>query len=289
MKFRNTAVINFEGAIRGMRNPKDSWDKSDSYFGLLNLNDTEKDYEVTEAWMKKNHPDMDLYGYEYDNKELNEEFDNIDQWLIKNGTLQTDSQKYPEIAEVAYIGPNDMRLAQRLIQAGPEHRKFMRQIIVSVDITAPLYWWKEFDTYKVGTVANSTSTMHKLAETPITLECFETDDMPDYFFMSKELRNSKVYYEAFINWLEELRLKYLETNDKRYWKELIRWLPESWLQTRTVTMNYENLFSIVFHRGYHKLKAEWCDGFIKLCTTLPYAKELIFYGEEREKIYNLYA
>lgn len=148
---------------------------------------------------------------------------------------------------------------------------------------------KEFDTYKVGTVANSTSTMHKLAETPITLECFETDDMPDYFFMSKELRNSKVYYEAFINWLEELRLKYLETNDKRYWKELIRWLPESWLQTRTVTMSYENLFSIVFHRGYHKLKAEWCDGFIKWCTTLPYAKELIFYGEEREKIYNLYA
>lgn len=125
--------------------------------------------------------------------------------------------------------------------------------------------------------------MHKLAETPITLECFETDDYcPDIFTSPEEI-------EYFIQFLENLRIKYLDTKDERYWKELIRWLPESWLQTRTVTMNYENLFSIVFHRGYHKLKAEWCDGFIKWCTTLPYAKELIFYGEEREKIYNLYA
>ena len=140
MKFERTRVMNFEGAIIGMRNPKNSWDKSDSFFGLLNLNDIEQDYKVTKAWIQKNHPDMDLYGYEYDNKELDEEFDSINQWLIKNGILQTDSQKYPEIAEVAYIGPNDMRLAQQLIKAGPEHRKFMRQIFVSVDITAPFYW-----------------------------------------------------------------------------------------------------------------------------------------------------
>lgn len=286
MKFENTQVMNFKNALRGMRNPKNSWDKSDSFFGLLNLNDTEQDYEVTEAWMQKNHPDMDLYGYEYDNKELNEEFDNIDQWLIKNGTLQTDSQKYPEIAEVAYIGPNDMRLAQQLIKAGPEHRKFMRQIFVSVDITAPLYWWKEFDTYKVGTVANSTSTMHKLTSKPITLDCFETDDydkevscLPGYTFN---------FTETLISYCEALRLKYLETKDVRYWKELVRWLPESWLQTRTVTFNYENLLAICSksQRRNHKLN-EWSgihtpveQSFIQWARTLPYAQEFIFIDEE---------
>lgn len=289
MKFNNTRVMNFEGAIRGMRNPKNSWNRSDSYFGIVDSYNN-PGFEVVEAWAKKEKPE--LYKSDATIEQENEKIDledKYDDWLVKNGILKTCEDSIDGIAEIAYLGPNDLTLMQTLIKAGSEHRKFMRQIFVSVDITAPLYWWKEFDTYKVGTVANSTSTMHKLAETPITLECFETDDMPDYFFMSKELRNSKVYYEAFINWLEELRLKYLETNDKRYWKELIRWLPESWLQTRTVTMSYENLFSIVFHRGYHKLKAEWCDGFIKWCTTLPYAKELIFYGEEREKIYNLYA
>lgn len=286
MKFENTQVMNFKNALRGMRNPKNSWDKSDSFFGLLNLNDTEQDYEVTEAWMQKNHPDMNLYGYEYDNKELNEEFDNIDQWLIKNGTLQTDSQKYPEIAEVAYIGPNDMRLAQQLIKAGPEHRKFMRQIFVSVDITAPLYWWKEFDTYKVGTVANSTSTMHKLTSKPITLDCFETDDydkevacLPGYTFN---------FTETLISYCEALRLKYLETKDARYWKELVRWLPESWLQTRTVTFNYENLLAICSksQRRNHKLN-EWSgihtpveQSFIQWARTLPYAQEFIFIDEE---------
>lgn len=286
MKFNNTRVMNFEGALRGMRNPKESYHLSDSFFGLIDYEYTEADYDMASVWAENEKPEYydSLGDYEEERIALEDKYD---KWLLDNGVLYRNNDDM--IAEVAFIGPKDLELAQRLIKAGPEHRKFMRQIIVSVDITAPLYWWKEFDTYKVGTVANSTSTMHKLAETPITLECFETDDMPDYFFMSKELRNSKVYYEAFINWLEELRLKYLETNDKRYWKELIRWLPESWLQTRTVTMSYENLFSIVFHRGYHKLKAEWCDGFIKWCTTLPYAKELIFYGEEREKIYNLYA
>lgn len=138
--------------------------------------------------------------------------------------------------------------------------------------------------------------MHKITSKPITLDCFEIDDYVDSLnwigVSTKDCVNcydSKKTILRLIDMLEGLRLKYLDTKDERYWKELIRWLPESWLQTRTVTMNYENLFSIVFHRGYHKLKAEWCDGFIKWCTTLPYAKELIFYGEEREKIYNLYA
>lgn len=298
MKFENTRVMNFEGALRGMRNPKDSWDKSDSFFGLLNLNDTEKDYEVVEAWMQKNHPDMDLYGYEYNNKELTEEVDNIDQWLIKNGTLQTDSQKHPEIAEVAYLGPNDLTLAQRLIKAGPEHRKFMRQIIVSVDITAPLYWWKEFDTYKVGTVANSTSTMHKLVSKPITLDCFEVDDYVDSLDWTGvpigecvNCYDSKKTINRLIDMLEGLRLKYLKTKDERYWKELIRWLPESWLQTRTVTMSYENLFAMCSkgQRRFHKLN-EWSgihtkvdEFFIQWARTLPYAGELLFLDELIDK------
>lgn len=289
MKFERTKVMNFEGALIGMRNPKNSWDKSDSFFGLLNLNDTEQDYEVTEAWMQKNHPDMDLYGYEYDNKELNEEFDNINQWLIKNGTLQTDSQKYPEIAEVAYIGPNDMRLAQQLIKAGPEHRKFMRQIFVSVDITAPVYWWKELDTYKVATVANSTSSMHTLVSSPITFDDvhWELDDYcPEVF------EDNGAQVQNFIDMLEGLRLKYLETKNERYWKELIRWLPASWLQKRTWTCNYETLLAICSksQRRNHKLN-EWSgihtpveQSFIQWARTLPYAQEFIFIDEVKQDL-----
>lgn len=222
MEFKNTEVFNFNGAIRGMRNPMNSWSKSDS------------------CW----------------------------------------SYNYLEGEEYIYtIGENDLNLAQRLIKGGSEHRKFMRQIMVSVDITAPLYWWKEFDTYKVGTTANSTSTMHKLTSQPITLDCFEIDDY------NKESVNSVCGYNKFsieydlISFLERLRLTYLETKDKRYWKELIRWLPESWLQTRTVTMNYENLRNMYFQRRNHKL-TEWSDSFIEWVESLPYAKELIMYTGE---------
>lgn len=137
MKFERTRVMNFEGALIGMRNPKNSWNKSDSFFGLVNPEDTEADYQITEIWMQKRHPEKDLYGYSYDDKELNKEFEALDQWLLQNGTLQTNNDN---CAEVAFIGPDDMRLAQQLIKAGPGHRKFMRQIFVSVDITAPLYW-----------------------------------------------------------------------------------------------------------------------------------------------------
>ena len=145
------------------------------------------------------------------------------------------------------IGENDLDLAQRLIKAGSEHRKFMRQIFVSVDITAPLYWWKEFDTYKVGTTANSTSTMHKLASTPITAECFEIDDYnSDLDYDGTKLGD---VIDKHIEFLESMRVKYLETKDKAYWKELIRWLPSAWQQTRTVTMTYENLFGDVFKRS----------------------------------------
>ena len=221
MRFRNTKVMNFENAFRGMRNPKNSWAKSDSYSGI-------------------------------------------------NGFV---------------IGENDMKLAQALIKAGSEHRKFMRQIFVSVDITAPLYWWKEFDTYKVGTTSNSTSTMHKLATTPITLDCFEIDDYDNSIFVNKE------EIDYLIQFLESLRTKYLDTKDKRYWKELIRWLPESWLQTRTVTMTYENLFAMCSkgQRRFHKLN-EWSGqdntsvpNFISWARSLPYAQELIFIDELKDE------
>lgn len=198
MEFNHTQVMNFEGAFRGMRNPMNSWAKSDSTFNPLKL------------------------------------------------------------------GPNDLDLAKRLIQAGPEHRKFLRQIFVCVDITSPLYYWKELDQYRINVTTNSCSTMHKLASTPITLDCFETGDLTEGLFD----------YKTLISDLEFLRLKYNETKDKRYWKELIRWLPESWLQTRTWTGNYENLRSIYHQRAGHKL-TEW-QAFRDWIASLPYAEELIF-------------
>ena len=210
MKFENTEVWGFEHALRGCRNPMNSWDKGDSG---------------------------------YIDRRFNDQF---------------------------YIGKNDLDLAQRLIKAGSEHRKFMRQIFVSVDITAPLYWWKEADTYKVGTVSNSTSTMHKLASTPITRDCFEMEDFSDdnYVLAIEEKWNETVEY------LEFLRKKYNETKDKRYWKELIRLLPESWLQKRTITMNYENILNMYRQRKNHKL-TEWSKSFCNWVKTLPYAEELI--------------
>lgn len=284
MRFENTQVMNFGNALRGMRNPKNSWNKSDSFFGLINPDETEKDYDIAEAWVRKRYPEMELHGYEYDDKKLNEEFDALDQWLLQNGTLQTNGD-WATCAEVAFIGPNDMNLAQRLIKAGPEHRKFMRQIFVSVDITAPVYWWKELDTYKVATVANSTSSMHTLVSSPITFDNihWELDDYcPDIF------EDGGAQIQAFIDMLEELRLKYIETKDERYWKELIRWLPSSWLQKRTWTCNYETLLAICSksQRRNHKLN-EWSgkhtpveQNFIQWARTLPYAQEFIFIDEQ---------
>ena len=168
------------------------------------------------------------------------------------------------------IGKNDLELMQKLIKAGSEHRKFLRQIFVSVDITAPLYFFKELDTYKVGTVSNSTSTMHKLADTPITLDCFEMGDFTPL------IDNFKIdlSWQTVMTYLEQLRQRYNETKDKRYWKELIRLLPESWLQKRTITMNYENILNMYRQRKNHKL-TEWSKSFCDWVKTLPYAEELI--------------
>lgn len=242
MEFKNTEVFNFEGALRGMRNPLNSWAKSDS------------NWNPCDNCINPDHPDGCAACPAYHG------------WTL------------PRII----IGPNDMDLCRRLINGGSEHRKFLRQIMVSVDITAPLFWWKEFDTYKVGTTANSTSTMHKLASTPITLDCFEMTDFEDVIIEGVENENEELsfvyttgmFVEEIIETLEQLRQKYNETKDKRYWKELIRWLPNGWLQTRTVTMNYENLRSMAHQRMGHKL-TEW-HSFLEWANTLPYAKELIF-------------
>ena len=281
MKFENTQVFNFEGALRGMRNPLNSWAKSDSIFDIYCEHE---DYglecvdEVADRWAEYLLKDQ-VYEEE---KDYDNEFAKITkekrEWLWQQGAsfIGTDHHYKLDL-----IGPADMELCRRLINGGPEHRKFLRQIFISVDITAPLYWFKEFDTYRIGVTENSTSTMHKLASTPITLDCFETDDYDDgieipYFEADGNLLDMPIgaIMNDFINDLEALRQKYNETKDKRYWKELIRWLPNGWLQTRTVTMNYENLRSMVHQRAGHKL-SEW-HSFLEWANTLPYAKELIF-------------
>lgn len=279
MILENTAVFNFEGALRGMRNPMNSWDKSDSEFGIYCEHEdsiSEDVYNVANAWAEYELQNTNFATEEDYDKEFDRISDAKYTWLWQQGAALIGIDHH-YILDL--IGPKDMNLAKRLIAGGTEHRKFLRQIMVSVDITAPLFWWKEFDTYKVGTTANSTSTMHKLASTPITLECFETDDYDDSIPFLRICNIDEdapigTFVDDLIADLEDLRQKYLETKDKRYWKELIRWLPNGWLQTRTVTMNYENLRSIAHQRMGHKL-SEW-RSFLEWANTLPYAKELIF-------------
>ncbi len=252
MKFEKTKVMGFEGAFRGMRNPKNSWNRSDSMFERL--------------IPKK---EIEKYAKAYS----------------INAIADTSVN---DVVSFSGIGANDLKLAQQLIGAGPEHCKFLRQIFVSVDITAPLYWWKEFDTYKVGTTANSTSTMHKVMSKPITRESFETDDLnEDLVLFEVPNENGAVRGGAYLDMLaedmENMRqqyLKYVEYEQEEIaqavWKELIRNLPESWLQTRTVTLSYANLRNIYFQREFHKL-TEWRKSFCNWVKTLPFAAELITY------------
>lgn len=174
------------------------------------------------------------------------------------------------------LGQKDLDLAHRMIKAGTSDSKFLRQIFVSVDITAPMYWWSQFDTYKIGTTANSTSKMHKLASTPITKQCFESDDYQITPVFDKDFYTSDDAWKEIITICETLRKKYNETKDKRYWKELIRILPESWLQTRTVTMNYAVLRNMYAQRQNHRL-TEWHQ-FCDWIKRLPYAEQLITYN-----------
>ena len=177
MKFENTEVFNFKGALRGMRNPLESWNKSDSFMGMINTNYEYPELEIATNWTdneNKIRKQKDRKPYEKNSDNYEALVKAYESWLLSQGGLSTNNDG--TIYDVALIGPNDLELAQRLVRAGNEHAKFMRQIFVCVDITAPIYWWKEADTYKIGTVVNSTSTMHKLASTPITIECFEIGD-----------------------------------------------------------------------------------------------------------------
>lgn len=209
IKAEKIVVFGFEAAIRGMRNPMNSWDKSDSFV-----------------------------------------------LACEDGSLSN-----------LQIGKNDLKLMQSLVKAGTDHSKFMRMINVTMDITAPLYWWKEFDTYKVGTVANSCSTMHKLTDTNIDIDLFSLD-----FTLYPINEYEYEVIDRYFHLLEDLRIK-SKNGDKLSWELLIKLLPESYNQKRTIQLNYQVLRNIYFARKNHKLN-EW----IKLCDIikqLPYAKELI--------------
>ena len=292
MKFENVRVFNFENAIRGMRNPKNSWDKSDSFFALGTFDYNEGPMrDLAYKWCLSKYPNFEE-GDAFIFSQTEDLLDETEEWLVNNGTLYMDD----DFVELALIGPNDMKLMQTLIKAGPEHRKFMRQIFVSVDITAPLYWWKEFDTYKVGTVANSCSTMHKVTDKEFTLDDFSYEHLieEDNSWAARDILD-----EVIIG-LNYYREKYLEVKNrsmesepickklmKKYWWQIIQLLPSSYNQKRTVTMSYENLFAMCSkgQRRFHKLN-EWSgldnpelENFIAFARTLPYAQELIFIDE----------
>ena len=201
LQVNKTSVMNFENAIRGARNPMNSWGRIDSYYD-------------------------------------------------ENGN--------------SILGENDLSLAMRLARAGSDHRKYLRMIFVSVDITAPLYWWKEYDTYKISTVANSTSTMHKIHSKPFSIEDFSVDHLTP---------SSYTFMQTIVDKLEEIRLEYIETKSKETWYDMIQLLPSSYNQMRTCTFNYENLINMYRARKAHKLQ-EW-HTFCDWIQTLPYAAELI--------------
>ena len=201
IKFETNDVWGFEWAFKGMRNPMNSWDKSDS------------------------------------------------NWLFQE------------------IGENDLILAKKLINAGSEHRKFLRQIYVSVDITAPMFWWFEYDTYKVGTVKNSCSKMHKIHIKPFKYDDFSHEGIDELERGMKEL------FMQYIYMLEVLRNKFNETQEKKYWRALIEMLPEGYNMRATVTMTYENIYTMRQQRKGHKLD-EWRINFFNWSDELPHLKEL---------------
>lgn len=220
IKVENTIVYGFEEAIRGMRNPMNSWNKSDSY----------KTYIENE---------------------------------------QTGQRADFEF----FVGDEDLKLMQKLVKAGTDHRKFMRMIVVYVDVTAPLYWWKEVDTYKVGTVRNSCSTMHKITEKEFTLDDFSHEHLEPTTFDGTSHSGCKSTLKCVIDILNGMRIRYLTTKNKYYWWQIIQLLPSSYNQRATLMLNYEVLANMYHSRKNHKLD-EWRE-FCSWIENLPYAKELI--------------
>lgn len=229
IRIENIDVWGWKHAIRGMRNPMNSWDKSDSYMGY----DCHKCGQIDRegSCEPKKHDCSEYYGIE--------------------------------------IGPNDLELMRKLYKAGTEHRKFMRQIMVSMDVTAPLYWWKEADTYKIGTVANSCSTMHKIHAKEFVLDDFSHEHL---------LEDEAIeFMKHLVDGLNFYRKKFLETKDKVYWWQMIQLLPSSYNQRRTLTMDYEVAATIIKQRTGHKLD-EWNE-FVKVLKELPYMTEIM--GSEK--------
>ena len=311
--FENTEVMGWEHAIRGMRNPMNSWEKSDSRNNIITLCGSSrfkdeylkvqkelslKGYLVLslglfghsgddEAWAKKDLLDrvhlqkidmssaifvIDVDGY------VGETTKSEIEYAISRGKTvyfysRNDLDKVREIPNGSFIGHNDLDLMKRLWNAGTDHRKFMRMIVVYTDITAPLYWWKEFDTYKIGTVANSCSTMHKIAEKEFTLSDFSWEKLLTPQQCTKDdfvtVEGYDGYYpcsilsEIIIPTLSLYRGRYLETKDKKYWWQMIQLLPSSYNQKRTIMMNYEVLANIYKARRNHKLD-EWSENIIKV-------------------------
>ena len=233
LKVENLRTFNWEGALRGMRNPMNSWTKSDSTFD-------------------------------------------------ENGNIIN-------------VGENDLRLMKTLFKAGTEHRKYLRQIFVSMDITAPFFWWKDMSTYKIGVTSNSCSTMHKLTSKPITLDDFsidnteliddeEDEDSSKVFFLSV-VTHCETYRQKYLTYKQKAKLnpkkaKHYNSCAKRYWRKLVQLLPSSYNQKRTITMNYENVFNIIRQRQDHKLSEfhTLCD----VLKTLPYVQELLSALDEKE-------
>lgn len=268
IEITNVEVFNFEGAFRGLRNPMNSWDKSDSIFGADHYEFARENMtEAIAAWMDSENDLMIKFGEKPldENPDFKEELINsYVNYFLDNGIISS----HGDIDTYAFLGPKDLNLARRMIKGGPEEAKFLRQIFVSMDINAPIFWWKEASTYKISTTANSCSTMHTIHKTPIT---------KDMFSFSNFNFNQDMIYDI-IDICETLRQKYNETGDKQYWRALIEILPMGFNQKRTWTANYQVLRNIYFQRRHHKLD-EW-HTFCETIESLPYGKELICYEGE---------
>lgn len=270
IELTNTKVFNFEGAFRGLRNPMNSWAKSDSCFGITSY-DAPEAQDIAWEWADEENKEL---KFAEGSNELSNLYEGYLNWLFEN----SNTLDYPDnCLDAIFIGPNDMKLAQRMVGGGAEEAKFLRQIFVSVDINGPFAWWKEMDTYKIGTTANSCSTMHKLTSNEISSINFAFNNAVEDFNEEDQALISNIRTNI-VTYCEMLRQRYLETKDKRIWRALIEILPEAWMQKRTWTANYQVLRNIYFQRRHHKLE-EW-RVFCKWIETLPYAKELICYEKE---------